>query len=308
MAGNLMDGFQGEPTRALESRFLRLEFMLRSPRIVRLAPAGQSNLFADLGNTPTRTPYGDFYFRGGHRLWHAPEAMPRTYVPDDQGATVEEIPGGVRIAQPGDPWTHIAKSIEIRLEDGRPGVGLRQELRNDGAWTVELAPWSVTMLRLGGVGIFPQPAGGGDADGLLPNRHMAFWPYARLDDPRLILRDDFVLVRAEPCLPPLKFGYLDSDGWIGYWIDGVLFVKRFAPEAGARFPDGGCNAECYCGDHFFELESLGPLASLKPGESVYHNETWEVYTSQATPLIPDKIWEIIDSLLKRPASRTLESS
>jgi hypothetical protein len=71
------------------------------------------------------------------------------------------------------------------------------------------------MLRLGGVGIFPQPGGGVDADSQLPNRHMAFWPYARLDDPRLILRDDFVIVRAEPRLPPLKFGYLDSNGWIG---------------------------------------------------------------------------------------------
>jgi hypothetical protein len=82
-----------------------------------------------------------------------------------------------------------------------------------------------------------------------------------------------------------------------------LFVKRFEPLAGARFPDGGCNAESYCNDRFFELESLGPLTTLKPGESVYHNETWEVHTSQAIDLIPDEIWKIIDSLLQQPVSR-----
>jgi hypothetical protein len=128
-----MTDFHGHPTRALDNQFLRLEFLIRSPRIVRLAPAGKSNLFADLGNTPTHTPHGGFYFRGGHRLWHAPEAMPRTYVPDNEGATVEEVPGGALITQPGDPWTRIAKSIEIRLEDEGPRVGVRQGLRNDGA-------------------------------------------------------------------------------------------------------------------------------------------------------------------------------
>ena len=79
-----MSDFHGEPTQVLENQFVRLEYLAKSARIVRFAPQGKTNLFADLGRTPVPTPYGDFFFRGGHRLWHAPEAMPRTYIPDNE--------------------------------------------------------------------------------------------------------------------------------------------------------------------------------------------------------------------------------
>jgi hypothetical protein len=130
----LQSEFNGQPTFILENKFVRLEFMASSPRIVRFNPIGKPNMFADLGNESAKTPYGDFYFRGGHRLWHSPEAMPRTYIPDNEGATVSEIPGGVRIDQPSETWTHITKSIEIRLNPNQPQVILRHELRNDGPW------------------------------------------------------------------------------------------------------------------------------------------------------------------------------
>lgn len=161
--------FNGSATHILENQFMRLEFMAESPRIVRFSPAGRANLFAELDNQPLETPYGPFHFRGGHRLWHSPESMPRTYIPDNDGALLSEIPGGVRMDQPAEPWTHIAKSLEIRLNGNQPQAVIRHELRNDGPWAVEFAPWALTMFRLGGVGIFPQPQGNVDPAGLLPN-------------------------------------------------------------------------------------------------------------------------------------------
>src|SRR3972149_7491231 len=101
---DLMGDFHGESTRVLENQFVRLEYLVKAPRIVRCAPAGKPNMFADLGKSPIPTPYGDFYFRGGHRLWHSPEAMPRTYIPDNEGATVHEIENGIHIDQPTEPW------------------------------------------------------------------------------------------------------------------------------------------------------------------------------------------------------------
>ncbi len=285
--------FHGETTHRLENRFVWLEYLANAPRIVRFGPAGRPNLFADLEEA-VETPYGSFYFRGGHRLWHAPEAMPRTYLPDNAGAVVDEIENGVRICQPVEPWTHIAKSLEIRLDAGRACVGLRHELRNEGAWTVELSPWALTMLRIGGVGIFPQPAGRVDATGLLPNRHITLWPYSHLEDQRLILRDDFILIRAVPSLPPVKMGYFNPHGWAGCWLDGVLFVKRF-DEGGRQelYPDGGCNVECFCNDRFLELETLGPLTRLEPGASLFHTETWEIYAGLDALPIPADVRQII---------------
>jgi len=40
--------------------------------------------------------------------------------------------------------------------------------------------------------------------------------------------------------------------------------------------DFGCNCECYCRDRFIELETIGPLVRLQPGESVTHVEEWEL--------------------------------
>ena len=294
-----MGDFHGEPTCLLENQFLQLEYLANSARIIRFTPkgAGTTNLFADLGKVPLETRYGDFYFRGGHRLWHSPEAMPRTYIPDNEGATVHEIENGIRIDQPAESWTHIAKSIEIELDPRQARLLLRHELRNEGAWSVEFAPWALTMFRLGGVGIFPQPAGNVDSAGLLPNRQITLWPYASLSDPRLALRDDFILVRADPKLPPFKFGYFNRHGWMGYWLDGILFVKRFDVSAKSKpYPDGGCNAESYCNDKFIELETLGPLTKVEPGESVFHHETWEVHTALVPQLIPSEIQEVIAAI------------
>ena len=291
-----MSDFHGEATRVLENQFIQLEYLANSARIVRFSPKGKANLFADLEKKPVQTPYGDFYFRGGHRLWHAPEAMPRTYIPDNEGATVSEIPNGVRIDMPAESWTNIAKSMEIRLNPDQPQVILHHEIRNDGAWAVEFAPWALTMFRQGGVAIFPQPVGNTDEAGLLSNRQLIVWPYTRLGDPRLHLRDDFILIHATPSLPPIKFGYFNPHGWMGYWLDGVFFVKRFSVQMSASYPDHGCNAESYCNDQFIELETLGPLTKLEPGQSVFHTETWEVYTELVSDLLPPEIQKIIAAL------------
>jgi hypothetical protein len=293
-----MGDLHAEATRVLENQFVHLEYLVNPPRIVGLSPQGmgKGNLLADVGTSSIQTPYGDFYFRGGHRLWHSPEAMPRSYIPDNDGGSMSEFENGVRIDQPAEEWTHIAKSIEIRLNSDQPQIILLHELRNEGAWAVELAPWALTMLRPGGVAIFPQPAGNVDEAGLLPNRHLTLWPYASLNDSRLSWRDDFVLIHATPKLPPFKFGYFNRHGWIGYWLDGVFFVKRFdASIAPHQYPDGGCNVESYCNDQFIELETLGPLTKLEPGRSVFHAETWEVYTELVPDLVPPEIQEIVQN-------------
>ena len=291
-----MSDFHGRPTGILENQYVRLEYLTNSARIVRFEPAGKPNLFADLGTFSAQTAYGEFFFHGGHRLWHAPEAMPRSYIPDNEGGVVSPLPNGVLIEMPPEPWTQIAKSIEIQLNPHQPQVIVRHELRNEGAWAVELAPWALTMLRLGGVAIFPQPQGNADDAGLLSNRHLSIWPYTHINDPRLVLGDDFVLIHAMASLPPIKLGYFNPHGWIGYWLDGVLFIKRFDAQASASYPDNGCNTESYCNDKFIELESLGPLASLSPGQTAVHTELWEVIEGLDTPLIPEQIQKSIARL------------
>ena len=295
-----MSDFHGEPTQILENQYLKLEYLVNSARIVRFSPQGKKNMFAELKKLPVQTPYGDFYFRGGHRLWHAPENMPRTYIPDNEGALINELPNGVRIEMPPEPWTHIAKIIEVTLNPEKPQVIVRHELRNEGAWSAELAPWALTMFRQGGIAIFPQPVGNVDDAGLLANRRFSLWPYAKMNDSRLSTRDDFLLVQATPGLPPLKFGYFNPHGWVGYWLDDDLFIKRFDAQENEIYPDHGCNVESYCNDEFIELESLGKLTVIAPGQTVFHNELWELHRTLDVPFIPNEIQIKVNLLLSAP--------
>ena len=283
-----MSDFHGLPTGILDNSFLRLEYLATAgPRIVRFSRQGGPNLLAEVPDAHVETPFGTYHFRGGHRLWCAPESLQNSYAPDNDGLTVEESQDGVRLTGGIEPATGMVKMIEIRLSPDRAAVTMLHELRKTGSLSVEYSPWALTMLRLGGTAILPQPVGSTDADGLLPNRILALWPYTRINDPRLDLRDDHILIHAAAGRPPLKIGYYDPSGWLAYWLDGVLFRKTFDIIAGATYPDGGCNAEIYCDDNVIDLESLGALTTLAQGHSVIFSEVWELFDKPEQPFLPN---------------------
>ena len=276
--------FYGLPTRILHSPHLRLEFLAEAgPRIVRLYLQGSDeNQLAEVPDLGWETPYGDFFLRGGHRLWHAPESFPRTNVPDNEGLMVQETDQGMRLCQPTEPDTGIRKSIEIHLHPDRPAVTLYHRLHNDGLWPLELAPWAITQTPLGGVAVLPQQVGPLDEPGLQPNRHLVLWPYTRWHDQRLQPHDDYVLFQGQADPNPCKVGYFNRHGWIGYLHGDVFFCKRFEPQPSHPHPDFGCNVEVYGKDRFIELETLAPLQRLAPGQSTTHVERWEFYTGLDT--------------------------
>jgi hypothetical protein len=271
--------FYGLPTHVLANDFVRLEYLAEAgPRIVRLALAGQEeNLLAEAPDVFWETPYGRFNIRGGHRLWHAPEKMARTYIPDNEGLRVTPITGGVRLEAPREPDTALVKTMTITLDESRPVITIEHSLRNEGVWPVECAPWAITQMRLGGTAVLPQQVGQLDEDGLLPNRQLTLWPYTHWNDPRLHLHDDFIFVGPEVVAQPFKIGCFNRQGWLAYSLGETLFVKQFQSQVGLPHPDFGCNAEIYANEKFVELESLGPLAVIAPGETIHHTETWQLH-------------------------------
>jgi hypothetical protein len=273
-----MNGFHGLPTRHISSKLIQLEVLENAgPRIVRLRFRDSANLFAELPDFVIQTDFGNYHMWGGHRLWHAPEAMPRTYFPDDDGNTITELPDRLLLEGKVEPHTGLRKSIEVHLAGDKPKIHLVHTLSNHGSQSIELAPWSITQLRLGGIVIAPMPIGNSDPHGLLSNRQISLWPYTRIRDPRLHWDDDFLLLKADAGLPPFKIGYFNPHGWLAYWIDGVLFRKVTDVYPGTSHPDGNCNAEVFCNDRFVELESLAPLNPIAPDEQVQIKETWELF-------------------------------
>jgi hypothetical protein len=288
-----MSGFHGQPTRQVSSQFVQLEVLEQAgPRIVRLRFRDSANLLAEVPDFAIPTSFGNYHMWGGHRLWHAPEAMPRTYYPDDEGNIISELQDGLLLEGRIEPHTGMRKSIEVRLAGDRPVVRLVHTLSNHGNQVAELAPWAITQLRLGGVVIAPMPVGNSDPHGLLPNRQFSLWPYTRIRDSRLHWDDDFLLFKAEAGLPPFKIGYFNPHGWLAYWTEGILFRKIFRVSSAASHPDGNCNAEIYCNDRFVELESLAPLTRIAPGEQVQAEETWEIFAGLEQAGLKDVIGRI----------------
>ena len=46
----------------------------------------------------------------------------------------------------------------------------------------------------------------------------------------------------------------------------------------AIYPDYGCAVELFANDAIAEVESVAPLTTLDPGESVEHIERWYLFT------------------------------
>jgi hypothetical protein len=292
-----MDNFHSLPIAVLENAQIRLEYLTTAgPRIVGLSYHGSPNMLADVYDIVLKPPYEAYSMLGGHRLWISPESPENSYVPDKTGLSVQKIPQGVILSGASETSTGIRKSIRIELDPAAALVRLVHSIVNESSSPVTYAPWAITQFCQGGTVLLPQPTENSDAYGLLPNRLLVLWPYTSINDARLALRDDFILVRADAALPPMKLGYANRAGWVAYWRDGSLFRKSFDLLTGVTYPDGGCNSEVYCGDRFVELESLGVLGALAPGQTVQHTETWEFFPSLDVPFIPAGIRE---QLLKK---------
>jgi hypothetical protein len=130
---------------------------------------------------------------------------------------------------------------------------------------------------------------------VLPNRSLALWPYTNPGDPNVTWGRYYVLVRTE-MEAAFKVGFSNPRGWLAYWRNGTLFVKRAPYDPQADYYDFGSSSECYCNDKFLELETLSPIVTLQPGTSVEHVETWELYKNIAEPQNETDVQALVDSL------------
>ena len=253
------------------------------PRVVSLrSTAGKArNLFLEF--PPDEPRANGYLLRGGHRLWHSPEHIVRTYQPDDEPLAVKTLSNGVALTQPVEAATGIVKAKAIELPDDRT-IKVTHTLTNRGLWPVECAPWALTMLKPGGYGVLPLPPKGSHAAGdLLPGYALVPWTYTDLTLPVWELNRDFIGIDVAKAPHAQKLGITNYPGWSAYWNQGTTFVKYAPVQAGAAYPDLGCAFEAFTNGRLIELETLGALARLAPGESAKHVEYWTVLDGLAKP-------------------------
>ena len=267
------------------------------PRVISLRLNGGENLLAQVPHRTAECPNeGTFHFWGGHRLWHAPEVLERTYLPDDAPVEIAPIENGLSVTQPIEARTGIQKSLRIRLVDDRAIVLIDHTLTNRGLWSLECAAWAITQLKPGGEGILPQPTGYRDPNGLQPNRSIALWPYTDVTSPHISWGNRFIRVRAAMDNSALKIGFPNPLNWLAYHRGDTLFVKKARFLVGVDYYDMNSSSQCYCDQDFLELETLGPRTSIAPGAWTTHREVWELHQPVVLGETEDAIQDLADHL------------
>jgi len=249
------------------------------PRIMRYGFVGGQNFFKEFAGQLGTSGEPVWMPRGGHRVWIAPEDRVKSYAPEN-GPVAVEVHGDVLIAtQPVEPLTGIEKQLTVKMAAAGTGVEVIHRLRNAGAEPCRLAVWALTMLANSGVGIHGFPPRGTHPEVLAPTNPLVMWAFTDVADPRWRLSKKYLALRQDPDNPvPQKLGSFHPRTWGAYLLNGELFVKRVAAEGDpTQYPDYGCSFETFTNADFLELETLGPLTDLPPGEGVSHVERWSAH-------------------------------
>ncbi len=248
------------------------------PRVIRFGFVGGQNLFREYKETDGLIGGDEWRLYGGHRLWHAPEAKPRTYAPDNSPVVFAMEANTLKLRQAIEASTRIEKQIEITLDDQEDKVNLVHRLINHNLWEVELAPWCLSVMAQGGRVILPQEHFIPHTEELLPARPLALWYYTDMADPRWKWSTKYIQLRQDPTNPkPQKIGIRNSLGWAAYQLGENLFIKRFPFDNKATYVDFGCNNEIFTNEAMLEVESVGPVTRLAPGAQVEQKETWYLF-------------------------------
>jgi hypothetical protein len=280
------------------------------PRILFYGFRNEKNLLHEVAEDIGKTGSSEFRLYGGHRLWVSPE-VERTYYPDNALVTVSQHGDAIRFtAQPEQlpPGTNLQKELEIELSTQGSQVTVTHRIRNDDSHSTTLAPWAPTMMRAGGRAILPlSPRIAMDKNHYLPVGAFGIWSFTDFADPRWVLGTSYIQLR-HMADPQSRFteqmgGIYNSAGWGAYFRHGDLFVKRAAVIGGARYPDFGCNFEVFTNPDYLELETLGPLVELKPGEVVEHVEHWWLFGN--VPSGENEAW--VDSVVLPLVQKTAVS-
>ena len=230
------------------------------PRIISYKLNGEENMFledrdcnisVDIKNDEME---GTWKIYGGHRLWHSPESMPRSYFPDNNTVSYHTEGDTVWFETQMENWVQVTKSLGIQIDENSSQVKIIHKIQNNNAWDIELSLWALTVMAPGGFEILPQP----DREtGLLGNRVLALWPYTNMNDNRVYWGDKYITLSQDAnAHGPIKFGINNEKQWAAYINKGCLFIKKYSHNMHAKYPDFGVSYETYTNKYFLEMESL----------------------------------------------------
>jgi len=270
------------------------------PRIIRFGFVGGQNLFKEYTDQLGKSGEAAFQLRGGSRVWKAPEDPVATWAPDNVPVNIKVTPTGLIATAPVEPLTKFQKEIEISMEPIGTKVTVSNRITNHGLFPLEFSPWVLTMMAQGGMVVSGFPPRGTHPQNLEVTNPLAMWAYTDLSDPRWKFTKKFLTLRQDPNNSNAqKIGMFNKDTWAAYLLNGEAFVKRYTPDPSKTYPDFGCSFETFTNNEFLEIETLGPMTKVQPGQTVEQTEHWGLYKNvKPNAITDDELTRVLEPILK----------
>jgi len=270
------------------------------PRVIRFGFVGGQNLFKEFTEQLGKSGEEKFQARGGDRVWKAPEDPVATWAPDNGPIEVQLTPTGLVAREPNEPLTQLQKEIEVVMAPSGTAVKVAHRITNHSLFPLELAPRALTMMAQGGVAVSGFPPRGHHPANLEATNPLVMWAYTNLADPRWKFTKKYLTLRQDPNnRDPQKLGLFNSDTWAAYLLNGEAFIKRTQSDPSKTYPDFGCSFETFTNQDFLEIETLGPMTRLKPGQTAELVEHWGLFRNvKPTALTDEELDRALLSALK----------
>lgn len=270
------------------------------PRIIRYGFLGGQNLFKEYAEQMGKAGEEKFQLRGGDRVWKAPEDPVATWAPDNVPVEIQVTETGLIARAPMEPISSLQKEIEVRMAPSGTDVTVFHRITNRSLYALEFSPWTLTMMAPGGVAVTGFPPRGKHPINLEATNPLVMWAYTNLADKRWTFTKKYLSLRQDPSnSDPQKLGTFNSETWAAYLLNGEAFLKRAKADPTKTYPDFGCSFETFTNNEFLELETLGPMTKVAPGQTVEQVERWSlVRNARLDELTDDSIDKVILPLLR----------
>jgi hypothetical protein len=213
---------------------------------------------------------------GGDKTWPAPEAewskqtRRKDWRPppafDSMAVQARLESRGIALVSPVDPYYGIQTYRRITLEDNQPVMRVTTTYEKVSGKPFRVGVWTITQLK-DPLGVYVPLS----PETILPKRYALL---SQTSPPDMKIASGLISLTRDPTAS-YKIG---ADSGTLLWVGAKHALRVDAPrQRKAEYPDQGSSVEVYTNPdplQYIELETLGPLQTLKVGERMEHTVTY----------------------------------
>jgi hypothetical protein len=248
-------------------------------RVLEYALNGQNVIYLDPEQNGKTWKAGEapYHPRGG-RFDVGPEKLmpPHPALWIGEWSTAAIGPRTARMMSVVDPDTEIQIVRDFKLDENSSRLSCRQTLVNKSK-TAErrLCHWGRTLVTGGGLVVLPL-----SDFSRFPKKYVLYGPDDSIrfnpSDPNVRERDGYLEILGPPEHP--KTGMDSTEGWLACLMpQNLMFLKSYATYPGRVYNEiAGLTVSVWmpADGSMIELEPIGPMETLKPGQSAVFEEEW----------------------------------